>query len=236
MEGLLMKLSLRELIKRVGRTPTERKFYCTISPRQVVDANFSADIFIPEKSYFEIRLAEMFMRDTREYLRQFIPFQVALSEFIYDGAIRAIPSFTGSNLLNKIEQYVKDQYVEYLNTKIVGPMPYMGGDLLLFVGLYRVEVSNLLKHLFDILENITGAFDCSQLSRHLQIAELCSAGIAAILGVKPIEYRLGTADVFTDLDGDHKQVRSGYRAYLNCPQGHINPEERWVQDRGLFYG
>jgi hypothetical protein len=54
--------------------------------------------------------------------------------------------------------------------------------------------------------------------------------------VKPIEYRLGTADVFTDLDGDHKQFRSGYLAYLNCPQGHINPEELWVQDRGLFYG
>ena len=229
-------MGIGQLIDLLARKPTVSKCYCQIPPKNVLDEGFVTEKFAPDKAYFEIRLPEMFLRDKREYTREFIPLSVAMTEFLYSGDTRSIPFFVGNNLLQRIENYTGKEYIEYRNTRIVGPIPYSGDDVSLFIGLFRVQVSDLFKEFLSFVENIVDIFDVSQLSKYLNIIGSCSAGMAAMLGMKEVELRLGNRDSFTSRVGDSKQFKQCYLAYINCPSGTLSPETLWVRDDQLFVG
>jgi len=180
----------------------------------------------------------MFLRNKIEYGSEYIPFTVALSEFLYDGVERSIPFFVGNDLLKKIEDHSGNEYIEFLNTRVVGPIPYVGDDVALFVGLFRVKVADLFKNLFSFLENILSSFDATQLSKYIDIAGICSSGLASLLGIKEMDLRIGNRDVFTSKPNDPKRFKECYLAYINCADGSLGPDKLWIRDDSpcLFTG
>ncbi len=56
--------------------PTVRKFYGRIPGERVLDPGFKVQIFTPGDAYFRIRIAEMFLRNRGELLRDFVPLAV----------------------------------------------------------------------------------------------------------------------------------------------------------------
>jgi hypothetical protein len=220
----------------LGQEGVNRKFYASIDPGQILDDNFSATDIVPESNYFQIRMKELLLRDKNELFRSFIPLAVSVCKFKYDGQSREVPFLVGNQLLDSIDSYVEDEHVEYRNIRILGPVPYNGDDVGLFIGLFRVEVSNLLEEVFGFMEKIIGAFDLAKLTSYLPIAEMVSDGLANLMGMKQIEMRLGTMDNFSGASSGSNTFKSGYLAFINCLEGDIKAKHLWVNDGLLMTG
>ncbi|MGA2403792.1 MAG: hypothetical protein ABSG91_19145 [Syntrophobacteraceae bacterium] len=229
-------MDIQELFQSLIDKKTTRKFYVRVRDDHVLDENFSPRAFTRDESYFQVSLSEMFLEDRREYWQGFVPLGVIVSDFIYGGARQTVPFLVGNQILKGIEKYIEKEYVEYFNTRIVGPVPYMGDGVALFVGLFRSEVNNLAEKLFNVVEGLVGAFDVSRLSEYLEIAKPLGRGLSDLLGMQEVELRVGNRDVFNDKAGDPNQFKEGYLAYINCPAKKIVTGDLWVKDGRLVAG
>jgi hypothetical protein len=219
------------LFERVLRSRSERKFHARVPDDHVLDDEATTVGFVPDEAYFEIRLAEMYLRDKREYWVGYVPFGILISDFLYDGAIRTVPFFIGNRMLGEIEREIEGGRVEYLNTKVAGPIPYMGDDVGLFVGLFRAQVDNLAKGLFDLVDSVIGTFDVGQVGAYLSLAHSVTDRLADVLGIPAVQLRLGTREEFVAAT-----FRSGYFAYANCPDSELDRRRLWVRDSRLLQG
>ena len=211
---------------------TDRKVCLRIPDQQALDAGEEGTTFLEDDSYFGIRLSEMFIRDERVLMRTFVPLSVAITEFIYDGKKQIVPFIVGNQLLKSIDPYVQGAHVEFNNTNIAGPIPYVGGDVSLYMGLYRAQVNDLSKKLFSLVGTILSSFDTTGLSRYLDLAEPLGAGLADMLGMKEVEFRLGKRDEFAGREGVN-QFKSGYLAYINLTDRDLDSSRLRVKDGGL---
>jgi hypothetical protein len=207
----------------------ERKLYLRIPDDHILDPEGQSQPFEEDNSYFGIRLSEMFVRDERVLLRTFVPLSVAITEFIYEGKKQVVPFIVGNQLLKSIDPYVQGENVEYTNTNIAGPIPYAGGDVALYIGLYRAQASDLSRKLFTLVGGILSSFDATGLSKYLDLAGPLGAGLADLLGMKEVEFRLGKRDEFNGTSGSATQFRSGYLAYINLTQAELDGRELYVQ-------
>ncbi len=212
------------------RSRSNRRFYARVPDDHVQGQGAATVDFVPDEAYFEIRLAEMHLRDKREYWVGYLPFALVVSDFLYDGASRTVPFFVGNRMLGELEREVGSGRVEYLNTRVAGPIPYMGADIGLFVGLFRAEVDNLAKGLFDLVESVVGAFDVGQVSAYLGLANAFSDRLGELLGIPAVQLRLGTRQEISA-----SKFRSGYFAYVNCPDSEVDRRRLWVRDGRLLY-
>ena len=229
-------MNIHQRLNNFMTTPAQRKFYHRILDEQVLDPGYSSDPFEKDRSYFEIRLSQMFLRDQRQILRDFIPFCIAVSEFIYDGGVEIVPFFVGNQRLKSIEKYIREAHVEYRNERVAGPIPYAGDDVSLFLGLFRTQVNDLVERLFNFLEAVISPFDSKILSTYIGIAQSLRSGITELLGTNQVEFRFGNKDVFIDRPNDFRQFREGYFAHINCPEAAIDVDHLWVKDGTLHLG
>lgn len=218
------------LDKLLGRE-AERKLYLRIADDHVRANDYSGNALVENESYFEIRLTEMYLHKRQQFWRGFIPLGLAVTDFIYDRRQERVPFFVGNQIMKNIEKYLDGNYVEYRNTKVAGPIPYIGGDIGLFVGLFRLEVNNLIKGLFGLLDTLAVTFDISQLSRYLSIARPLGRELLPLLGMEEIGQRFGIRD---ELSGP--SLREGYLVYGNCSQDNRLAETLWINDGQLMRG
>ncbi|HYK90726.1 MAG TPA: hypothetical protein VE398_18280 [Acidobacteriota bacterium] len=221
---------LFDIIK--GQT-TERKVYLRIPDERVLDPGEQGQSFEEDNSYFNIRLSEMFVHDERVLLRSFVPLSVAITEFIYQGKKQVVPFIVGNQLLKSIDPYVQGENVEFTNTNIAGPIPYLGGDVALYVGLYRAQAGDLSRKLFTLVGGILSSFDATGLSKYLDLAGPLGNGLADLLGMKEVEFRLGKRDEFNGTSGSAAQFKSGYLAYVNVPEAELDGQALYVKDGAL---
>jgi len=236
MSATTMAGTLGKLLEILKGHQNEQKLCMRIPDEQVLDAGMQSQSFEEDNAYFEIRLSEMFIRDGRVMLRSFVPLTVAVTEFIYDGSRAVVPFIVGKQILKSVEQYVNGESVEYKNTSIAGPIPYLGGKVALFVGLYRTQVNDISRKLFGLLGGILSRFDATGLSRYLDIAGPLGAGLGDLLGMKEVEFLLGKRDEFDGGAGNPSQFRSGYLIYMNGTAGQLKGQTLFVRNDSLHIG
>jgi hypothetical protein len=212
----------------------QRKFNARVQDDHVLDAGYRSDPITPNEAYFEIRVSEMFLSYKSEYGRSFVPFTVLASEFVYDGKRRTFPFFVGSKLLQDVESYVEGKDVNFRNTRVVGPVPYGGDDVALFVGLYRIQADDFLRELLNVLGKVVGVYDIGKLSNYVDVAGVLTDGLYSLFNFEQLEYRTGYRDVYQD--HGIQLFREGYLAYVNCKENAINSNQLWVEDGALYIG
>jgi hypothetical protein len=228
--------ALGSLLDTIKGHQTEQKLCMQIPDDHVLEIAKGSQPFEQDNAYFEIRLCEMFIRDARVFARSFVPLAVAVTEFIYGGSKAIVPFIVGKQVLQSVEQYVSGENVEYKNTRIAGPIPYLGGNVALFVGLYRTQVNDISKKLFSLLGSILAQFDATGLSRYLDIAGPLGAGLGDLLGMKEVEFLLGRRDEFDAAEGAPSQLRSGYLVYLNGTKDQVKGQTLYVKNDSLHVG
>lgn len=216
------------------KTRAKRKFYGRIPDENVLIDGYGSTTIGPDKGYFEIRVAEMFLSHKSEYGRNFVPFAVVASEFNYDGKRRTFPFFVDSELLKDVETYTKGNDINFRNTRVAGPVPYRGDDVGLFVGLYRVQVDDFARRLLGVLGEVVSTFDVTKLSNYVGVADVITDGLYSLFNFKELEYRTGDRDVFQDHGA--RRFGEGYWAYVNCDESSLRPEQLWVDTDGLKQG
>jgi hypothetical protein len=234
-------LLLKDFLEKIRRSTYQPSFYCRIPDYQVLDEGITANVVKPKESYFEVRLSEMFLRDKREYWAQYIPFVIVLTEVLHDhetteATREALPFLVTNHILGPVEKHVGDDQVVYRNTRVAGPLPYMGDDVDLFVALYGVRASDVSEKLFDFLGNVFSVMDMGGFSTYLSVARNLKDSLSSFLNIDDTKYRLGTRDSFTNRDGDPREFKECYLAYINCPEQDVNKKDFWVKDHRLHIG
>ncbi|CAM1344010.1 hypothetical protein [Tenacibaculum amylolyticum] len=209
-----------------------------VAEKRVVNGTKSVPI-MPRKSYFEISLTEQFLRDKREYWKEYIPLTVFLTDFIYDDKRSSFPFVVGPDLLKNIEQLEGNESIRYKNTRIVGPTPYRGDNIAIFSGLFRIRTVDWAAQTIGLLENVAKAFDATKLTSYINIADPLLNSIENFFGMgKDTQLRIGQRREFKDpeIHSTADTFSSGYWIMLRKDQKDVDKTKFWVKDNELYYG
>ncbi len=227
--------ALAGLLESVWHGPATQKIYTRVPDDHVLDPGYTSRVFERDQSYFSISLTRMFLADARKLWQGIAPLTVAAAEFDYGGQRQSVPFVVGKDMLSNIQAYLKDQDVDYRNTKILGPCPYTGGDVALFVGLFQTPSGSAASEFFGLLGNIAGAFDLTGLSAYLPVANAVTASLGRLLGLSGTNLRIGARDEFAGDAGKSNSFREGFLAYVNCSPGELK-DPLWARDGELLSG
>jgi hypothetical protein len=232
---------LDRLIRQQSRPPAA----FTIPDDHLLDGlEAGVDRFLqPQTSYFEIRLKQMYLKNQREYWRDFRPFSTFVTGFVHGGQMRELPFVVGPERLGEQAAALGGDAVEYLNLRVAGPFPYEGDDLQLFGALSRLEANNWAVQTLSLLETVAKAFDASQVTRYLDIAAPLVKGIEGFFGMQNVELRLGMQQVYEQPVGRGgvrpNTLRARHELLLNVPDQNLSAAMRqqfWVKEGRLFFG
>ena len=223
---------LRSMLDKLWRSPTVRKFASQIRSDHVQGAQ-SPRTFTKDQAYFQIRLSEMFLRDDRELWRNFLPVTVCMTEFNFNGKQQVVPFIVSNEILKSIEKYADGNRVDYRNTRLTLPIPYIGGDVSVFVGLYRITRTDLALNFFSFMGSIVKVFDTSGITKYVELAGPLSVGLEQFLGMADVEFRVGTRQAFGDSKPADSAFREGYWVFMNCAENAVDPNTLWVKDGQL---
>lgn len=210
-----------------------------IRENHIVGAQDESGKFAAAEAYFELRICEQFLKDKREYWNEFNPLTLVFNEFIYNGKLQSFPFVVGPALLKGLEQLEGNEQVRYRNTRILGPVPYQGDDVAIFVGLFRVQTRDWARQALTFLESVAKAFDSSKLTSYLTISGPLMDGIESFLGMgSQMQFRLGQRNVFTDPETS-KTGNAFSPGYFVVVRGDVDETDRdkfWVKDNELCFG
>ena len=191
---------------------------------------------VPNQSYFQVRVNEMFLSHSRDWFAKYDPLVFVGSEFIYDKEEAALPFVLGPSLL---ERFGKGQDspagMVFEDTRVAGLHPYRGGRLAITVILYRIQRANYAREILKLMDATVGALDFSTaVATYTKIAGVALDGVEALLG-------LGTADALVgyrrELDPDAgDDMGGGYFALIDAPEDQFQPERLWVRKGRLVEG
>lgn len=182
--------------------------------------------------YFQLRLSEMRLTDSRRWFSEIVPATFFLADFTYGKDQVRHPFFVSNGLLSGLPGGVDGGKLRtnFRNTLVLGPTPYMGGDVALFVGLFQTTIDDRLKSAFSILEKLFGAFAPGAMSSYLKLAEQLAGEISACLGDTDLKCLLADRSVI----GTHAMPDTGYLAYLRASGKPVNKEGLTVEDDTLM--
>lgn len=223
---------------RLVHSPTVIPPSFQIPTERILDFEFDATPFKANEAYFEIRIAEQFLKDKREYWNEYNPLTVVLTEFIYNKKRDNFPFVIGPSLLNGIGQLEGNERIRYKNTRVVGPTPYIGDDITLFLGLFRVKTKDWAKQALGLLETVAKVFDSTKLASYVNISEPLTDGIEGFFDMgDQMQFRLGQRNSFADpRTNPTNSFIPGYYVIIRADQGAINTNEFWIKDEQLYFG
>lgn len=149
----------------------------------------------PNEFYFDIRLCELYLRNAKEAGREFAPRALAITECLYGtGDELTLPVAVGEQLMAQIGQQADagngQKPITFHDCLLAGPLPYRGGDIGFFAGLYRVESGNFADSVFSLVADIGGSLGFD-LSKYLDIGRQVTTRLPALLGVDTGNWRIG---------------------------------------------
>lgn len=139
--------------------------------------------------YFEIRLNEMCLTDERRLHQEILPATLLVTDFKYASGDVRQPFFVSNSLLSDLPAGIAADKlrVQLRDTRVLGPTPYIGGDVNLFVGLFQTVIEDRRKALFDVFEKLFGDFDLGGVSQYVKLADKVSSTIFGCLGAPDID-------------------------------------------------
>lgn len=148
----------------------------------------------PNEFYFNIRLCELYLRKFAEAGSTYVPRTLAITECLYgNGKELTLPVAVGEHILaeigKKIDISENEIAINFSNCPLVGPMPYRGGDIGLFNGLYRVKSGNIADSVFDLVAGITGNLGIN-VGNYLDIGRQLTVRLPTLLGINSGDWRI----------------------------------------------
>lgn len=179
-------------------------------------------------AYFQIRLSEMYLTDKRRWHQEVAPASFVYTDFQYDGKQVRRPFFVSNALLPELPLGVEPASlrVRFTNTSVLGPVPYEGGDVDLFVGLFQTTIADWRKMTFQMLEKVFSALGPNPAAAYLDKISGLAGDLLAFLRLNDVKCVLAERLAL----GQHAIPRPGYIAYLRhserpVPDGELQVHE-----------
>lgn len=165
-----------------------------------------------EPGYFQLRLSEMRLTDERRWAREIVPAVFVNTDFNYGAQQARRPFMVSNGLLSSLPGNIDGRSirVNFRDTLLLGPTPYAGGDVSLFVGLFQMTIGDRLGAALSILETLFGAAMPGPMAAQIKLAGQLAREIEACLGDKELKCLLADQSVI----GQHAIPHAGYHVYL----------------------
>lgn len=219
---------------RIQQTPTQSPMRSSISRNRVDIGSTMGDTFQRDGHYFQVRINEMFLANSREWFSQYDPLVFVVTEFTYNKRVEAVPFIVGPSLLEKHGQQAPAGMI-FSNTKVAGLYPYKGGQLALSIILGRVRRSNYAKQVLKLVESTASALDFSTaLSTYVKVANVLLDGVESLFGLGDTQTLVGLRKEFDPSAGD--QFKPNFFVLIDKPESEVDTSQLWVRDNQLVYG
>jgi hypothetical protein len=220
--------TLAELWTVFQQRPT-RRWQSVAFPAENGEASLEAGT-----GYFQVRLAEMYLRYASRLWQTYAPATLFVCDFNYGTAETRVPFFVSNKLLENAAAgagAMERANVRFRDTRVIGPIPYLGGDVAIFAGLFRTVLADERKALFSIFEKLFGACCASGLSSYVVLADKLCDELLNTLGMEDVKCLLAERNVFgTSI----RPLASGYLALVDAAPAELDARQLSVVDNSLY--
>lgn len=215
--GMLRRIGdLGDMADGVGAlmptVPAGRNYYAEIEPsscgQPTAEAGLAGEAFVPGHCYFSVRLVEMRLADSGNYIAAFVPLCALFLRYNEAGAKREIPYVAGSDLIEKAMGAAVPQSgarkVGFRDIYVARNVPCNSDGLEMFAALCRFNDSSLSRGILDFVATAIGIFAGPAGGAIVKAGESLITPLARLFGAEGVHIRFGI------FDGKALR-RSGYR-------------------------
>jgi hypothetical protein len=213
-----------------------RRFYSgDISPTdEQADTLYEAvkgDKFIPEQSYFSVRIVEMRLAQAGNYISNFLPMCCCFLRYTHGDAERQVPFIVGYDMiragLGKDAPESGAQNVEFKNIYVVRNAPVKPDGLTMYAALCRVADSSFARGMLDLLADAAGAIGGPAAGTIARTGTDMAKRLGGLLGAEGVSTRFGV------LDGN--ALRSScYRVFAGADSATLGAEDLHMERSQLI--
>ncbi len=184
-----------------------------------------------DEMYFTVWISEMYLAANRQWWSSFDPLVVVVSEFNYGSERVAIPKVIGPNLIQKQNPSDTPRHgTVMLDTSVVGPHPYRGGEVVLSIALYQVERVNHARVLLNVVESLSTSLGApGDIEAIAKTGSVLLQGIEGLLGLEKTSLIAGARMSLVPSPVD--PLSTGFAAVVAPPA--MNPKLLRVVNRRL---
>jgi hypothetical protein len=220
--------SLWDTIRGLAQRNTDQYLYVPIS-RAHTEPDYDDQPLKPERSYFRLWLAEMFLTQSRAWFQDWYP-AVHSSVRLKFGSQ---PDVNFSRVVRAPEEALANGVL--LNYRLTELMPFNGGVVELEAGLLALQGSNYLKTAIDVLANFSSLV-AAPLGQALAVAEKVSSGMQDMLGSTNGKVHLPFHQTFTGTGGGGgSEFKPGYIAVFLATAHQVDKDRLSVKNDRLHY-
>jgi hypothetical protein len=229
-------MTLSDILERIWREPNRQMTWGRIPAAQVIGQRAPAP-FAPNDDYVIIRLASMFLRDSRTLWLKLSPLAHATVKLNGLQAPRSDTAVVGPAQFGDLAAASADRSV-ILGQRLAGPAVWRGGDLDIAVGLFAVPKDKAAAALLDTLGQLA-ALGIPGLAQAGDISKIVKAGVEGLIGLDGTKPVLGAKVSLADPRGGAPAGSEAAPCLLvgvAAPAGEVAVEQLWVKDGRLMAG
>lgn len=232
---------MTSLVDRFGTIWSNIRQGATQMPSRVLipSENVAGDLnqgvaFQRDVHYFQVRINEMYLTNSRQWFSQYDPMVFVVSEFTYDKKVEVVPYLVGPMMMEKYGEKIPTGMV-FSDTRVAGLHPYRGGRLTLSVVLLRMKREDYARSLLQIVESAASSLDFSTaLNTYVKVGSIVLDGVEALLGLGDTDAIIGFRKEFDPDAGE--LLQPSYFALIDLPESQLNLNQLWVRDNQLLFG
>ena len=202
-------------------------FFDRVPENQTPD-NFKVREVDKEKEYLSIVLKSMRIPYTRSGFKRFYATVHSSITLSHQGGTRA--GFYVSTSAGKLEELDEKNLHKVLinNKRLLGPIPYLGSDVNLDIGLFSIQSADLLKPFISLLTQVSDLASVSIIKAAEPYVKPLETGIDLLLGSgNPTKLETGISTSFTNT------MRTGYYVMMCVDKNQMKKEDLFI-DPGDF--
>ncbi|GAB5375403.1 MAG: hypothetical protein AcusKO_18650 [Acuticoccus sp.] len=220
--------SFAELFEWILRRQNTQMAWGPIQAGHVVGAR-AEPAFVPNDDYVIVRLASMFLRDSRRLWLKLSP--LAHSTVVLSGLRerQTHSAVIGPAQFDELATAAAENNV-ILNQRLAGPTVWRGGDLDLTAGLFAVPKDQAAVALISTLGDLS-ALGIPGLDQAKEIAAIVKNGVEGLIGLDGTRPVLGANVSLSDAD-----VTPLILVGIAAPQNSIDFDTLWIKGGRLYEG
>lgn len=199
----------------IWRTQAQTWIFEWLDPSQIPGTPASQPVKA-ENAYLSVRLASMRVVNVRKSLSTFygtVHSHISIPHL--SGKPASFDVVTTPSALQKVDAKHMDRLIP-VNKRLLGPVPYRGGDLEMEVGLFSVKQADLAAPYLDLLATLSEAAGVSYIKAALPFAAPLQKGIQLLTGSDSKDIlEIGIAY-------SSKSPQTGYYLVMRAPKGTMN--------------
>jgi hypothetical protein len=201
-----------------------------VGPITAIDGDpvVAGSAFMAEASYFSVRLVEMRLAEGGRYFSEYLPMGVCVAEYTYGAARRRVPLVLSNETVKAMLGDTGKGLgrVEITDMPVVRQTPFKKDNLALFVGLFRMQYSDIAKSVLQMAADVSNELGGLAVGAGIKMAEKLYDRVSNLFQLDGVQAR------FAFLDGMALK-KSGYVLVSGPLPADVDPTEFVVEKSRL---